>query len=224
MKKAIIFDFDNTLVQSLVFWKKVIDEETAKHFLVGRNLTFTQTRAGLSNLETAKYFIETHSKVCATEKDVINFWYSFMEQKYLKEINFVSGAEEFLKQLKKLGYKLALATATGKELLLKAFKKFKIEKYFDLIICEEEVGKSKKYPNIYLEIFKKLEVLPQECLYFEDSLIAVKTASSLGVDCVAIINDLNKKSLEEFNKNCVKTIENYNINLIEDLGLQKENV
>lgn len=224
MKKAIIFDFDNTLVQSLVFWKKVIDEETANHFLVERNLIFTKTRAGLSNKETAKYFIETHPKVCATDKEVMDFWYSYMEQKYLNEINFVAGAEKFLKTLKKLGYKLALTTATGKELLLKAFKKFKIEKYFDLIICEEEVGKSKKHPNIYLEIFKKLSVSPQECLYFEDSLIAVKTASSLGVDCVAVINNLNKKALKEFNKNCVRTIDFYDEKLIEVLSLQKENV
>ena len=100
MKKVIIFDFDNTLVESLAFWKKVIDEETAKHFLVERNLTFTKTRAGLSNKETAKYFIETHPNSCATDKEVIDFWYNYMEEKYLNEINFVQGAENFLASLK----------------------------------------------------------------------------------------------------------------------------
>ena len=30
MKKVIIFDFDNTIVMSLKYWKKVIEKETSK--------------------------------------------------------------------------------------------------------------------------------------------------------------------------------------------------
>ena len=37
MKKAIIFDFDNTIVMSIKYWKKVIEKETPKKYKVKEN-------------------------------------------------------------------------------------------------------------------------------------------------------------------------------------------
>lgn len=219
MKKVIIFDFDNTIVMSLKYWKKVIEKETAKKYKVSENLYFAEKRHGYSNIDTAKLFLKMHSNVPATYNKIIDYWYSYMQDKYTNNVNFVAGAYQFLQNLKQKGYKLILATATGKILLEKALKIFNLQNFFDRVICEEEIGKSKKEPDIYYKIMQEFKVKPKDCLYFEDSLIAITTANKLGIDCVAMINNLNKSNLNKFNNLCIKTAKRYSNKLMKELNL-----
>ena len=73
-----------------------------------------------------------------------------------------------------------------------------------MVITEAEVGKSKKEPDIFYKIMDEFNLKTSDCLYFEDSLIAITTAKKLGIDCVAMVNNLNKNNLSKFNKLCVK--------------------
>ncbi|MBQ3214134.1 MAG: hypothetical protein IJB10_03935 [Clostridia bacterium] len=66
---------------------------------------------------------------------------------------------------------------------------------------------------------QEFEVRPKDCLYFEDSLIAITTANKLGIDCVAMINNLNKNNLNKFNNLCIKTAKRYSNKLMKELNL-----
>lgn len=219
MKKVIIFDFDNTLVLSLPHWKQMIDHETAKHYNVSENPDFEPNRHGFSNKDTAKMFVEMHDVEGITYEDVVDYWYDYMEVKYRDEIDYIEGAEWVLEYLKSKGYTLVLATATGKKLLTKAFRIFDVEKYFDLVMCEEDVGKSKKDPDIFIKIMERLNVKPEECIYFEDSYIAINTALSLGIECVAIVSELNEKHEKAFEKTCLAVSRSFSPELIKKVGL-----
>lgn len=219
MKKVIIFDFDNTLVLSLEDWKYMIDHETAKHFAVQENLEFEKKRHGLSNKDTAKLFLKMHGLDNLTVDDVIDYWYPYMEEKYRNSIDFVPGAKWVLETLKTKGYTLVLATATGRSLVSKAVKIFDVEKYFDLIVCEEEVGKSKMEPDIYYNIFETLGVGADDCLYFEDSSVALNTASKIELDSVAVLSKLNENKKDNLSKICKATIREYNQEILDSLGL-----
>ncbi len=219
MKKVILFDFDNTLVESLADWKQMIDHDTARHYGVAENPEFEPNRHGYSNKDTAKLFLKMHPTVEATYEQVVDYWYDYMEEKYRNNITYFDGAVEFLKALKDKGYKLVLATATGRKLLNKAFDIYDIKKYFDLVICEEDVGKSKMEPDIYIKIMEHFNIEAKDCLYFEDSSIAIKTASNLGIDCVALISKLNEKKIDKYNTMCIATTKNYSQELIDKLSL-----
>ena len=219
MKKAIIFDFDNTIVSSIKYWKRVIDKETAKKYKVKVDPSFVVIRHGYSNIDTAKLFLDMHKGLSTNYKEIVDFWYDYMEDKYASKVNFVLGAYQFLQTLKQKGYKLILATATGKILLDKALKVFNLQNIFDLVITEAEVGKSKKEPDIFYKIMDEFNLKASDCLYFEDSLIAITTAKKLGIDCVAMVNNLNKNNLSKFNKLCVKVAKRYSNKLIKELNL-----
>ena len=163
MKKVIIFDFDNTLVFSIPDWRKMIDHNSAIHYGVAHNPEFATTRHGLTNYDTAKYFLQLHNIDNISADDVIAFWYDYMAERYKNNIPMIAGVEDFLKTLKDKEYKLVIATATGRSLLNKALACYDIEKYFDYIICEEDVGKSKKYPDIYNKI---MNIIPNFLLFF----------------------------------------------------------
>ncbi len=218
MKKVIIFDFDNTLVWSLKDWKQMIDHDTATHFGVEENLDFEKTRHGLSNRDTAALFIQMHP-VNTTVNYIIDFWYKYMEDKYKTSVKMVDGVLDFLQSLREKGYTLVLASATGKSLLYKAIDIFDLRKYFDHIVCEDDVGKSKKDPDIFLKILEMTSARVEECLYIEDSHIAINTAKGLGFDCVGIISELNEKHLESISKNCILTANNFSSDLVKKLGL-----
>ena len=219
MKKVIIFDFDNTIVLSLEDWKYMIDHETAKHYNVEENPDFEPNRHGLSNKDTARLFLKMHNLNHFTVDDVINYWYPYMEEKYRNNIDFLPGAKWALETLKNKGYKLVLATATGRSLLSKVIKIFDVEKYFDYIICEEEVGKSKMEPDIYYKIFENVGARAEDCLYFEDSSVALTTASKIGIDCVAVISKLNEHKKEKLATFCKAVIREYNQEIFDKLGL-----
>jgi HAD superfamily hydrolase (TIGR01509 family) len=48
--------------------------------------------------------------------------------------------------------------------------------YFDLVLTNEDVAKSKPDPEIYTLAMKRLEVLPEETIIFEDSPHGVMAA------------------------------------------------
>ena len=77
MKKAIIFDFDNTIVSSIKYWKRVIDKETAKKYKVKVDPNFAVIRHGYSNIDTAKLFLDMHKGLSTNYKEIVDFWYKY---------------------------------------------------------------------------------------------------------------------------------------------------
>ena len=75
--KVIMFDFDNTLVNSLKFWYKSIDKEAFKFFHKKINPEFKTARKGLTNKEITQCFVE-YSGTSASADEVSKFWHNRM--------------------------------------------------------------------------------------------------------------------------------------------------
>ena len=54
----IIFDFDNTLVNSIWHWKKAINVDTFNYFHARQSKAFKNNHGAKSNIELAEYFYE----------------------------------------------------------------------------------------------------------------------------------------------------------------------
>ena len=80
-------------------------------------------------------------------------------------------AEYTLKELKRRGYKIALATATPPERAKRYLTRSGLYEYFDKIICSAMVKLGKPEPDIYLKACKEVGFSPAEC-------IAVRTAQT----------------------------------------------
>ena len=82
--------------------------------------------------------------------------------------------------------------------------------YFDAITTTEEVKKSKDNPDIYLLSAKKLNVLPEDCLVFEDIVQAVKGAKKAGMTVYAIYDKSSESQKDELTKLADKYILGFN--------------
>lgn len=219
-KKFIMFDFDNTLVDSLKFWYKSIDQEAFKHFQSKRSKNFADARIGLTNHEIAKCFTEfaeTKPKV----NEVLKFWHERMIFYYTNKIKIIPGVKEFLGSLKQNGHTLVLASATPMKVLKVAIKHFGFEKYFDYVFTEESLKAPKREPLFYINLLKELNITSKDLFVFEDSFVSLTSANTLKIKTCAISHKINRKKLCMLGKCNKLIIKNYKSKKLKQLTFWK---
>lgn len=193
-KKAVIFDLDGTLVDSMWMWKEIDIEYLAK-FNLSMPQTLQKDIEGMSFSETAVYFKETFQIKDSLEKIKAD-WNAMAYEKYTKEVSLKKGVKEFLEYCKKKKIKLGIATSNSKELVDGTMKALKIGEYFDCIMTACEVSKGKPAPDIYLAVADKIKVDPKECLVFEDIEMGILAGKNAGMEVCAVEDDFSKDQTE----------------------------
>ena len=188
-KKAVIFDLDGTLVDSMWMWK-AIDIEYLGKFGIELPSTLQKDIEGMSFSETAVYFKETFRIPDSLDKIKAD-WNQMAYEKYTKEVDFKKGAMEFLKFCKKEGIKLGIATSNSRELVDATMEALGANPYFDCIMTSCEVAKGKPAPDIYLAVAGKLGVQPEECLVFEDIEMGILAGKNAGMEVCAVEDDFS---------------------------------
>lgn len=182
--KAVIFDLDGTLVDSMWVWPQIdTDYLSSKGHTVPDNLADEITH--LSFTETAKY-IKNRFNINDTIEDIVTCWNGMALENYSTKVKLKKGALDFLNKLKESNIKIGLATSNSSTLLEATLKANGIYDYFDSITTSDEVNKNKDNPDIYLLSAKKLGVSPEACIVFEDIPQAIIGAKSAGMKVVAI--------------------------------------
>lgn len=88
--------------------------------------------------------------------------------------------------IKKLygSYKLALASNSNSDYLKQMMHRHKLEELFDYVIISGEVGYSKPSLEFFEYLLSKLDILPSEIIFIDDSKQNVLSAQSLGIKSV----------------------------------------
>lgn len=193
--EAVIFDLDGTLIDSMNIWAK-IDEEYLGNFGLTVPEKLQEEITHLTLTETALYFKENFN-IENTIEDIISTWHDMAFYHYSNTIKLKDGVIPYLKLLKDINIKIALATSNSVPLLEATLKNNGIYDYFDAITTTEEVKKSKDNPDIYLLSAKKLNVSPERCLVFEDIVQAVNGAKLAGMKVYSVYDESSKSQKEE---------------------------
>ncbi len=88
---------------------------------------------------------------------------------------------------------IAIASMSSRLAIDKLINHFGIHKKISLIVTREEVVHHKPNPEIYLKTSSELNVAPEECLVFEDSVVGVQAALSANMPCAVVLNGENNK-------------------------------
>ena len=182
--KAVIFDLDGTLIDSMGIWKGIDIE-----YLGARGLELPddlqRSIEGMSFSETANYFKERF-QLSDTIDEIKAAWNRMAWDKYSKEILFKTGAKEFVHYLRENGIKTGIATSNSTELVKAVLGNHNMEKQFDSIRTSCEVSKGKPAPDIYELVAKDLGVEPSECLVFEDIPQGIMAGKNAGMKVCAV--------------------------------------
>ncbi len=193
--KAVIFDLDGTLVDSMWLWKQV-DIDYLARFGHSMPSNLQDEISGISVTQTAIYFQNRFGITDPIDK-MINDWNEMAWDKYSQEVSLKVGALEFLKLLKRDNIACAIATSNSKALTQMVLKATQIEEYFDCILTGEDVHKGKPDPDIYIEAAKHLQIDPSHCLVFEDIPYGILAAKNAGMLCYAIEDEYSVKDYNE---------------------------
>lgn len=193
--KAVFFDLDGTLVDSMHVWKEV-DIEFLGRFGLHLPPMLQQEIEGMSFKETAIHFKQRFSLELSIE-EIMNIWNEMAFQKYSEEIDFKPGAFEFLKYLKANEIYTAICTSNSRELVNAVGEHLGFIPYFDEIISSGEVERGKPAPDIYLEAARRVGVSVEQCLVFEDVCAGIKAGKAAGMKVCAVSDLFSEQQLEE---------------------------
>ena len=197
-KKAVIFDLDGTLIDSMNMWDDINVEYLGRFGLtVPKDLQ--REISGMSFTECAIYFKEKFQLPDSVE-EIKEVWNEMAMYKYMHEVPLKTGVLEFLKELKQRGIKTGIATSNSIELVKAVLDSLQIAKYFDEVHTSCEVQKGKPAPDIYLFVAKCLFVAPEQCLVFEDVPEGIIAGKRAGMQVCAVEDNFSKYMTEEKRK------------------------
>ncbi len=193
---AFIFDMDGTLVDNMHFhtdaWVKFFNE-------LGMKVEaddFLRKTAGKTSLEIFRgIFGETVAEQQLIEygnrKDAI------YRENFLPNLKPVEGLIAFFDEAKRLGIKMAVATAAPVANMEFILDGLDLRKYFDAITTAADVKNGKPDPEVFLVSAEKLCVIPANSIVFEDAIGGFEAAhratmKSVGIATVNSIEDILK--------------------------------
>lgn len=195
--KAVIFDFDGTLADSMWIWPS-IDEDYLKKFGIECPETLHTELEGKSPNECAKYFQEKFN-INESEEAMMDAWNEMAAYNYKHKVFLKPGIESFLKKLKENGIKIGIGSSNFKELVVSALKNNGVLEYIDSIHVSSEVAAGKPAPDIYKLTAEDLGVKPGECLVFEDIVQGLLAGKRAGMKTVAVFDECSSEK-QELNK------------------------
>ena len=183
---AAIFDMDGTLIDNTPFhfiswqalFRKYHKGELSRH-------TYYTEISGVPIMETLKrIFGADHDK--AYLKELLREKEEFYRQEYAPHLVAIKGLENFLAELKNDGVKMAMATSATVEDIDFILNKVPIRDDFDKIVNSSMVKKPKPDPQIFLKAAELLQMPPEKCVVFEDSLAGIAAANAAGMKVIGI--------------------------------------
>ncbi|RYF93926.1 MAG: hexitol phosphatase HxpB, partial [Chitinophagaceae bacterium] len=182
---TVIFDMDGLLIDSEPYWAEAGSETLARYDI---RLTEEQyhTSTGLRTREwiewwfgnfniDLKYALEAENTIVAAAIDKIR-----------SNANPMPGAGYIFEFFKKQNYRIGLASSSPMALIDVVVEKLGIGNYIEVKTSAEMLPKGKPHPEVYLQCAAKLDVLPMQCVCFEDSFNGLIAAKAARMKCVAI--------------------------------------
>ena len=186
--KAVIFDFDGTIIDTETIWFQVFEELLKEKFNIDLPLEEFAKSIGTTD-EAFFQYIEAQTGMKIDEKEINQLARErFLEKREILEVR--EGVVEKLEEAKELGYRIGLASSSSREWVERFLRQFNLWEYFSVVKTREDVVKVKPDPALYLKALEDMQVEPHDALAIEDSLNGAMAAIEAGMKCIVIPNQV----------------------------------
>ena len=183
--KAIIFDLDGTIIDSMGIWRQVdMDFLGSRNIAVPADL-FDNMPQGNSYNQTAKYFKDRFLLTESIE-EIMDEWTAAVKWHYEHDVPLKKDVRDTIIMLRSLNYPLAIGTSNHDDLASLALTQHDLYQYFRVIVTGTHDMLGKPFPDIFLKAAKELSVEPETCIVIEDTLNGIRAAKAAGMYAVAI--------------------------------------
>jgi len=184
--KAVIFDNDGTILDTLGIYRQVF-KELIKHPLPNE---LARAVNGLSDIEASKKFV-AYFNLDITPQE-FNHRRTERLSEILPQCKTMPGVERIIKKISEMGKPMGVATSsTRKSHMVKIMNHTDIFSLFKCDRCGDEVTNAKPAPEIFQKVAACLgDFKPENVLVFEDAYLGIKAANNAGMPSVLLhVND-----------------------------------
>ena len=192
MIRGFLFDLDGVLVDTAQYhflaWQRMA-AELGIHFGEAEN----EQLKGVSRAESLNRILAWGGKSLSDAEK--QHWMTLKNDWYLELVrgmpadDYLPGAHEFLRASRAAGIKVALGSASKNAPLI--LERLGWIPLFDAMVDGNVVTASKPDPEVFLEGARRLGLMPEECVVFEDSEAGVEAARRGGMKVVGIGHGLD---------------------------------
>lgn len=181
---ALLFDLDLTLIRSREFWR-VAEQALLRHLGFDEHMDVHHCYNGLHATDAGKAIYALLKPTISQEQCVRVFRDALIEQFSTQVIEPMPGAVDLMQRY---AGKLPMAIASGSPIqaIDAAAKVLGIDQSLDAAISSESVTRGKPEPDVFLEAAKQLNVLPADCVVFEDSVVGATAGTRAGMQCIVV--------------------------------------
>ncbi len=185
MIRAVIFDLDDTLVDS---WSRfdgamlpVLDEEGIAYDR--EEMIAKMHPQGVP--PTAALFCTMG--VPGTVEEVTRRLEEGMYREYAHNIRLLPGAEAYLSHLREQGVRLFVLTASPHSITDPCLKNNGVWDRFEQVWTVEDYGMGKSNPELFVRVVVDVGLPADEILYYDDNPVAVVNAAAAGMQVCGIL-------------------------------------
>ena len=188
MEKVILFDMDGVLVNTeplhYQLWKKVFAER-------GLDLAFDAYKGciGANGKRLMELVLEHYGADFRDDQSMFDRYYQLKEDHLRhKEIPRIEGVNDTLTELKKRGYRMAVASSSTQDYIELCTDRAGIGHFFDVRFSAQWVKNTKPAPDVFLAAAEKMGAAPENCVVVEDSTNGTLAAKAAGMRCIGFAN------------------------------------
>lgn len=177
--KAVLFDLDGTLVDSLPLLKEVYFRVFAEMGLPWGNGDVMRW-IGRTIVDIARHFAGERAE------EFINRYHHYYYQEHDRRVRLFPGTAEMLQDLKEKGWRLGIVTSKGKTSAWHTIKHVGLERYMEVVITAHDVERHKPLPDPIIKALEALAVRPAEAVYVGDSPYDLQAGKAAGVRTLGV--------------------------------------
>lgn len=189
--KAVLFDFDGTLMDSEPIHFEAWREALQPLGVAVEHDLFMERFVGVEDREAIRMLAELQDP----PRDFEDLWATFpSKQQIFREIigarpQVPEATKDIIADLKAAGYLLGVVTSSSEEEVVPILERNGIRPYLDTAIFRENVIHKKPHPEPYLKALEALGV--DHALVLEDSKSGIAAALAAGCEVVPVV-DVNE--------------------------------
>jgi beta-phosphoglucomutase len=188
--KAVIFDVDGTMVPNTPYHQQAFLELARRHNVSLTAQEYMQRFHARTNHEILREMFGSH----LTDAALLELAYekeSLYREIYRSWLSEVDGLNAMVEDLLENGIYCCAASNGPRENVAMVINLLGLENKFKFALSYQDVARGKPAPDLFLTAASRLNVLPKECLVFEDSTAGFQAATAAGMKYIAISADIN---------------------------------
>ena len=195
MIRGAIFDVDGTLLDSMPIWSCA-----GERYLRKRGICPEESLGEILfplSLQEGAVWLRDHYLPGTPEQEIREGILGIIGTFYREEVQAKPGMRELLSAFRERGIPMAAATTGDRKLVEAAFARLDLGEFFAGVLTADELGTSKREPDIYYAAARILGTRPEETLVVEDVLYALLTAKRAGFLTAAAEDEASRAEWEE---------------------------